>query len=239
MIYRRQWKALASTIAFLFIFLVLLPAPIRGFQRNLHDMKTWSAGMIHYRPKAIAQRSHRGYSSKNQSLFAVANRMLRPIKSLRKTHMQSNEINIVAIKFKYVNYIIIAFGIALCVYYYISTPPYKQRNLFSDSIEYVMLLLFILMASPFSFTYFFVWLLFPFMVAWNQVLSKSNTGKVWKVMFACFASAVLLRGFVLPISWFDKLRDMGSAFWACVILFVALGWRFRQIKFNFHKTQQV
>lgn len=35
-------------------------------------------------------------------------------------------------------------------------------------------------------------------------------------------------------------REIWEApFWACVILFVALGCRLRQIKFNFHKTQQV
>ncbi len=80
LVYRRHWTAVLSTIVFLVAFLVLLPAPFRGFQRNLQDLKTWTQGMaFHYDGNSIAQRPRRGYSSKNHSLLAVANRLLRPV----------------------------------------------------------------------------------------------------------------------------------------------------------------
>src|SRR5205823_3631457 len=45
LIYRRYWKAAISMIAFLVTFLLILPAPIRGFSRNANELWTWFDGM--------------------------------------------------------------------------------------------------------------------------------------------------------------------------------------------------
>jgi len=92
-------------------------------------------------------------------------------------------VNFADLEFKSVNVIIIIVGLGLCLFYIISMPRYAQRTAHSDSIEYAMLLLLILIFTPLSFTYFYVWLLYPLVVALNILLTAQNstehtTGKV-------------------------------------------------------------
>ncbi|HEU4345244.1 MAG TPA: glycosyltransferase family 87 protein, partial [Candidatus Binatia bacterium] len=61
LIYRRRWKATISTLVFLILFLVALPSPFRGIERNLEDLDTWTRGMLHYDAGSISQRQQRGF----------------------------------------------------------------------------------------------------------------------------------------------------------------------------------
>src|SRR5205823_3130621 len=80
LIYRRHWKATFSTLVCLALFLLVVPAPVRGFHRNLEDLSTWTQGMLlKYDAGTIAQRPDLSFRWKNQSLIATANRMLRPV----------------------------------------------------------------------------------------------------------------------------------------------------------------
>src|SRR6266699_7343302 len=79
LVYRRYWKAVASLIVTLAFLLFILPAPFRGLDRAWQDFEKWSAGMLKYEAKAVAQRPMRSYTWKNQSLIGVANRLLRHV----------------------------------------------------------------------------------------------------------------------------------------------------------------
>lgn len=230
LVYRRHWKAVLFMLAFLFFFLVLLPAPFRGFHRNLQDLKTWNEGMaLHYEADSIAQRPDRGYSYKNQSLIAVANRLLRPVDAFQ-LKKESVCVNFADLEFESVNVIIIIVGLGLCLFYVTSMPRYAQRTAHTDSIEYAMLLLLILIFSPLSFTYFYVWLLYPLMVALNIQQTAPNPSRERSVMLTWFVVCLLLLSFMLPIPRFDHIEAMGNTFWACVLLFVGLGWKLRQLR---------
>ena len=41
LIWRRQWAAAASMVVFLGVFLFVVPAPVRGFEHNVAELKTW------------------------------------------------------------------------------------------------------------------------------------------------------------------------------------------------------
>lgn len=226
-IWRRHWVAAISTLVFLFFLLVIFPAPFRGFQRNLADLKTWNEGMaLRYEEDSIAQRPARGYSWKNQSLLAVANRLLRPVDADRGKKRELH-VNVANLPFKQVNVIIVTFALALCLFYVSAMPPQAHRAPGSDTLEYAMLVLLILMFTPLTFTYFFVWLLFPLTVATWLILSASTAERMkW---LAWLVGCLLLMSFSLVL--FPIGPAVGNLFWACVALLVGFGvklWQFKR-----------
>ena len=63
LVWRRKWAAVASTVAFLGIFLFVVPAPVRGFQHNVSELKTWYQGMIgSSSEKGFGQRDEQNWS---------------------------------------------------------------------------------------------------------------------------------------------------------------------------------
>lgn len=234
LVYRRRWKAALSTIAFLCFFLMLLPVPFRGFQRNLQDLKIWSAGMVfHYEADTIAQRSNRGYSMKNQSLIAVANRLLRPVKAFELKKDSSKEpfyVNFINLQFAHINAIIIIFSLGLCLFYLASMPRYAQMVAYTNALEYAMLLLLILIFTPLSFDYFYVWLLYPLMAALNILLTAKNPSQERSIIMAWLIACVILLSLMLPIPGFEWPRAIGNTFWACVLMLFGLGLKLKQLK---------
>jgi hypothetical protein len=80
LIYRRMWTASAATIAILAAWLLIAPLPFRTPEQVLDDVVVWSKGMLFtYDSYGIAQRPFRSYSYKNQSIMALAHRLLRNV----------------------------------------------------------------------------------------------------------------------------------------------------------------
>jgi hypothetical protein len=80
LIYRRMWAASAATVAVLAAWLLIAPLPFRTPGQALDDMVVWSKGMLFtYNSYGIAQRPFRSYSYKNQSIMALAHRLLRDV----------------------------------------------------------------------------------------------------------------------------------------------------------------
>ena len=60
--------------------LLLLPIPVRGFALAKQDLQRWSNGMLFkYDETGVGQRLGRSTSWKNQSIWGVANRLLRHV----------------------------------------------------------------------------------------------------------------------------------------------------------------
>ena len=56
------------------------PAPVRGFQHNAHELKTWYQGMVgSSSEKGFGQRDEQNWSWVNQSIIAVTHRLTRPV----------------------------------------------------------------------------------------------------------------------------------------------------------------
>ena len=80
LVWRRQWAALASMVVFLGVFLFVLPAPFRGFQHNITELKTWYQGMVgSSSEKGFGQRDEQNWSWVNQSIIAMTHRLTRPV----------------------------------------------------------------------------------------------------------------------------------------------------------------
>jgi len=80
LVYRRMWTASAATVAVLAAWLLIAPLPFRTPAQALDDLIVWSQGMVFtYNSDGIAQRPLRSYSYKNQSLMALAHRLLRDV----------------------------------------------------------------------------------------------------------------------------------------------------------------
>ena len=80
LIYRRMWAASAATVAVLAAWLLIAPLPFRTPGQALDDVVVWSKGMLFtYNSYGIAQRPFRSYSYKNQSIMALAHRLLRNV----------------------------------------------------------------------------------------------------------------------------------------------------------------
>ncbi len=80
LIYRRMWAASLATVAVLAAWLLIAPLPFRTPAQAVEDIVVWSKGMLFtYDSNGIAQRPFRSYSYKNQSIMALAHRLLRDV----------------------------------------------------------------------------------------------------------------------------------------------------------------
>jgi alpha-1,2-mannosyltransferase len=78
LIYRRMWRASIATVSVLAAWLLIAPLPFRTPAQAVDDVVVWSKGMLFtYNTNGIAQRPFRSYSYKNQSVMALAHRLLR------------------------------------------------------------------------------------------------------------------------------------------------------------------
>ena len=80
LLWRRRWKAAASMAVFTAVFLLIVPAPFRGLERNYVEVKTWANAMVFSaNEKGFGQRPEQNWGWKNNSLIAVVHRYTRPI----------------------------------------------------------------------------------------------------------------------------------------------------------------
>jgi hypothetical protein len=102
--------------------------------------------------------------------------------------------------------------------------PWKGRRTgTAASIEYALLILLILMFSPLSFNYAFVWLIYPLTVAMHlgQESPRGSAGRV--ILLGSVAGTIVLLG--LSMASQRVVAGYGNSFWSAAILTAALGWR--------------
>lgn len=221
LVYRRQWKASAAMLATLTALMLLLPIPFRGQAQAWDDLTTWTRGMVlKYDAGGIAQRADRSYSFKNQSMMALANRMLRAIPADAESK-ESWTVHVADLDFRTVNVVVAAAGLALCAFYVGTMPRASRRTPRTDAIEWAMLLLMILFFSPLSFVYFYVWLLYPLTVATHLALSSPPGSRERAARVAWIAATVAILATAIPL---PKLSHAyGNEFFAALLLFAGLG----------------
>jgi hypothetical protein len=225
LLYRRYWIAAGSMIVMLALLLLVLPAPFRGFQQAATDLRLWTGGMLlKYDDTGVAQRPGRSNSWKNQSIFGVANRLLRHVdydeQFGRHTPVYTN---VVDLSFKAVNRII--FGAALlCGLAYVAVMPSRNRRTReTDALEFACFVLLMLMFTPLSFGYLFGSLLFPFTIVVQRLLVRPTTR-----LLALSVAAVTLLALTIPIQ--RSAQAFGNTFFATTILFIAFAFELLDVK---------
>src|SRR5437773_10627472 len=196
LIYRRYWTGAASLVVSLVFLLLILPAPFRGLERAWRDLEKWSAGMLRYSEASVGQRPMRSYTWKNQSLVGVSNRLLRHVDADAASAQHTPiYVNFADLKFPVVNAIVVTLALTLGILFIAVMPPRAMRTAETDAIEFALLLLLMLMVTPLSFGYFYSWLMLPFAVITQRVLSVNHFGIAWWSLPALVLLAV---GLIFP-----------------------------------------
>ena len=226
LIYRRYWTAAAAMIIACTFFLVILPIPFRGYSTAKEDVQRWSNGMLFkYDESGVGQRLGRSTSWKNQSIWGVANRLLRHIEYDHKFEPHEPVYaNFADLDFRMVNKIILAAALGLGLVFIAAMPRRARRTSETDAIEFALLLLLMLMFTPLSFGYLFAWLIYPLTV----VTARAVNGTASRVLIGCAIAAVLLLALSSP---FRVVADAyGNAFCAALVLFAGLALELWRIK---------
>jgi glycosyl transferase family 87 len=226
LVWRRQWKAVASTLVFLLVFLFVLPAPFRGFEHNVAELKTWYRGMVgSSSEKGFGQREEQNWSWVNQSIIAVTHRLTRPINYNQDDPQKQRPVktmNVVDLSFQTANLIVVAISLAIGLGYLAVMPPASRRTERSDAEEVGILFCLMTVASPLARQYYFMWLFFPMTVLMHRAAYDPRAA-VRVGTWALLAAAGILLLLALPLFPID-LQAWGNNLAATAVLAAGLVW---------------
>jgi hypothetical protein len=224
LVWRRQWAAVASTAVFLVAFLFVVPAPVRGFQHNVAELKTWYQGMIaSSSEKGFGQRDEQNWSWVNQSIIAMTHRLTRPINYNQEDPAKPpRTMNIVDISYQAANGVVLVLSLLIGLGYIAVMPRYKCRTARSDAEEIGILFCLMTVASPLARQYYFMWLYFPLTVLIHRAAFDPRSA-VRRWTWGAVAAVVLLMCLSIPIFPHD-LQAYGNNLAATAVLAAALAW---------------
>src|SRR5207253_4575918 len=125
LVWRRHWIAAASMIACIGILLFLVPAPVRGFERNAAELSTWYRGMVgSSSEKGFGQRDEQNWSWVNQSIIAVTHRLTRPVNYNQDDPAKpAATMNVLNLDFRTANWVVIAVSLLIGLGFIAVLPP--------------------------------------------------------------------------------------------------------------------
>jgi hypothetical protein len=166
LLWRRQWASVAGMVIFLGIFLLVVPAPIRGYQHNVSELKTWFKGMVgSSSEQGFGQRGEQNWSWVNQSIIAVTHRLTRPVNYNQDNPVKPPQyMNLLDLDFKTANWVVLAISLAIGLGYIAVMPARARTTPLSDAEELGILFSLMTVASPLARQYYFMWLFFPITV---------------------------------------------------------------------------
>lgn len=228
LIYRRYWIATASLLLSLTFLLVVLPIPFRGLSQTTEDLKNWSNGMLFkYDETGVGQRLGRSNSWKNQSIWGVANRLLRHVEYDHKYEPHEPVYaNVADLDFKTVNRIIAGCALALGLIFVTAMPRAARRTPETDAIEFALLCLLMLLFTPLSFGYLFAWLIYPLTVVTQRTFDRRGSHAF---LMVCAGAALALLALSIPFR--VTAQTYGNALFATLLLFGGLAvelWRVKR-----------
>ena len=224
LLWRRQWASAASMVVFLAIFLFVVPAPIRGFQHNVSELKTWYQGMVgSSSEQGFGQRGEQNWSWVNQSIIAMTHRLTRPV-----NYNQDNPakppayMNLADLDFKTANWAVVAISLAIGLGFIAVMPPRSRRTPLSDAEELGILFCLMTVASPLARQYYFMWLFFPVTVLMHRA-AYDRRPAVRRGTWAVLAIAGFLICLSLPV-FPNDLQAFGNNLAATAVITGALVW---------------
>jgi hypothetical protein len=134
--------------------------------------------------------------------------------------------NIADLEFRTVNRIIVATALLFGIAFIVVMPRRSRRTRETDAIEFALLLLLMLLFTPLSFGYLFVWLLYPLTVVVQRVLAEPGRHGG---LLVCAGTAVALLSLAAPFR--VMAQTYGNTFFAASFLFVGLAlelWNLKQ-----------
>jgi hypothetical protein len=228
LIWRRQWKTLTSMAAFIILFLVVLPATIRGFDRNWAELNSWIHGMLLSSDDQKFSRSDT-FSWRNHSLYAVEHRLLRPINAELVSDGSAPPIyvNLANLDQRTVDEVFMATALVIGLGFIGLLPGNRRRNSRSDADEWAIVLILIVIASPVARSYYFVWLLFPYTILCRWLATEPDR-KVATALAVAIGFSLLLLAVGINAIKPPYLQAAGNFFWAAIVVALTLAVHMRQ-----------
>ena len=229
LIWRGRWRAALSMAVMTVAFLLLVPAPIRGLERNVDEVKTWAGGMIFSASeKGFGQRPEQNWGWKNNSIIAVVHRYVRPINAEAENPKAAPlYVNFLDLTYDQANLVLAVVAGLVGLGFVVALPPRARRTPASDAAEYALLIALMTITSPLARAYYFVWLLFPFtLLVYRAALDPEPRVRTWTTRLLVASLAVFTAG--IAIASPHILPALGNMFWATAILIAALVWLMRR-----------
>jgi hypothetical protein len=224
LVWRRQWASVASTVVFLVALLVIIPTPIRGYQHNLSELKTWYQGMVGSSSETgFGQRDDQNWSWMNQSLISLTHRLTRPVDyNQDNPNNKPAYMNLLNLDFKTANWVVLGVAAILGLGFIAVMPPASRRTPRSDAEELGLLFCLMTVASPLARQYYFMWLFFPLTVLIHRAAFDPRAA-VRKGTWTVLAISGLLICLSLPPFPHDW-QAYGNNFLATVVMAAGLAW---------------
>ncbi len=227
LVWRRQWASVASTVIFLVALLIVIPTPIRGYQHNLSELKTWYQGMVGSTSEAgFGQREDQNWSWMNQSLISLTHRLTRPVDyNQDNPNNKPAYMNLLNLDFKTANWVVLGVAAIVGVAFILVMPPASRRTPRSDAEELGILFCLMTVASPLARQYYFIWLFFPLTVLIHRAAydPRAAVRKGTWIALAIAGVLVCLSLPPFPHGW----QAYGNNFLATVVIAVGLAWHLR------------
>ncbi|AND88507.1 MULTISPECIES: glycosyltransferase family 87 protein [Bradyrhizobium] len=227
LVWRRKWAAAVATAAFTGILLYVVPAPIRGFERNAAELAIWYQGMVGASSeKGFGQRDEQNWSWVNQSIIAVTHRLVRPINYNQEDPSKPpRTMNIIDVDYRTANWIVLALSALLGLGFVAVMPPQRLRTARSDAEELGILFCLMTVASPLARQYYFMWLFFPMTVLMHRAAFDERANVRLGTWLALGAGGCLM---LLALPWFpNAFQAWGNNLLATAILAGSLAWHIR------------
>jgi hypothetical protein len=227
LVWRRRWATAASMVVFLGLLLLVVPAPIRGYQRNVAELKTWFHAMVgSSSEKGFGQRDEQNWSWVNQSIIAVTHRLTRPINyNQNEPTDPPRTMNLLDLDFKTANWIVIGVSLLLGLGFIALIPSRSRLTPRADAEELGILFCLMTIASPLARQYYFMWLFFPITVLIHRAAFDPRPkarAATWGVL--AVAGALMMLSFpVFP----HLLQAIGNNLAATAMLVAGLAWHIR------------
>jgi hypothetical protein len=227
LVWRRQWAAVVSMIALIGVLLYVVPAPIRGFERNAAELNTWYQGMVgSSSEKGFGQRDEQNWSWVNQSIIAVTHRLVRPINyNLEDPSKPVRTMNVIDVDYKTANWIVLAVSVLIGLGFVAVIPRQAQRTARSDAEELGILFCLMTVASPLARQYYFMWLFLPFTVLMHRAAFDLRPNVRLGTWLALGGVGILMLLSLPPFP--NTIQAWGNNLIATAVLAVTLAWHIR------------
>jgi hypothetical protein len=229
LLWRRHWAAAAAMVVGTAALLVLAPAPVRGFDRNLSELKTWANGMLFPNgDRGFGQRPEQSRGWRNQSLLGVGTRLVRPINAHADEFDKLNPrpplyVNVVELDERTATAVVAGACALLGLLFVAVLPRRAARTPETDAAEFAVLTILVVVGTPYAFGYYFVWLLFPVTVlVWHAVENPDRPAR--RVSWLTLAVGCVLLVIGSPVGG-RVGASVGGLLWGSLVIAGGLGWR--------------
>ena len=212
---------------FLVILLLVIPAPVRGFQRNVDELRIWYHAMVgSSSEKGFGQRDEQNWSWVNQSIIAMTHRLVRPINyNLNEPALPAGTMNLLDVDFKTANWIVLGVSLLIGLGFIAVIPPRSRMTPRTNAEELGILFCLMTLASPLARQYYFIWLFFPMTVLMHRAAFDPRSGPRWAT-WGLLAAAGMLMLLSLPV-FPHLLQAIGNNLAATVLIVAGLIWHMR------------